>query len=229
MCATGVLSAQVLISVDFKSTSGSMSGAAVLGNSGDVWNVLDANPGTSATVVSGLLDSTGTNSGVSLSYLDFGGDGGFGFSDSTSGTPVGLFDGIAQGDNLGSGSGAAQLQFVFTGLPSSTTIDVVAYGSRSGGVGTHFFQTIGGSIDGSTSGTTTNISNGAGDAYTSFQLTTDALGSFTLYTNFNSGSSAAGPVNGFQLSYTSAVPEPSTYALLLGLLSIGWIAYRRRK
>jgi hypothetical protein len=206
-----------------------MSGAAVLGSSGDTWNILEGNPGTSATVVSGLLDSTGSSSGVSLSYLDFGGDGGFGFADGGSGDPASLFDGIAQGDNLGSGSSVAQLQFVFSGLPASTPIDVVAYGSRGGGVGTHFFQTIGGSIDGSTSGTTTSIANGAGDAYTSFQLMTDVSGSFTLYTNFNSGSSASGPVNGFQLSYTSAVPEPSTYAVLLGSLVLGAMVYRRRK
>lgn len=216
--------AQSLWNVDFKSNNGSMSGAAVIGSAGDFWNVLGSNPSLTPVSVS-LADNLGVVSSVSLSYTGVGG-GGFGFS-SASGNPTSLMgDGIASGVNGGSGTSFAQISFTFSGLSANTQYDVVAYGANTtAGAGTRFFSSISGPTLGTTTGASNDINAGPGVAYTTFTLSTDGSGAFTFYSNFNSGVSAAGPINGFQVT---VVPEPSTFALV-GIGLIGMTMFRRRR
>jgi len=216
--------AQSLWNVDFKSNNGSMSGAAVIGAAGDIWNVLGSNPAASPVSVS-LANNLGVVGSVSLSYTAVGG-GGFGFS-SASGNPTTLMgDGIASGVNGGGGTSFAQISFTFSGLSANTQYDVVAYGANTtAGAGTLFFNALSGPILGSTTGASNDINAGPGIAYTVFTMSTDGSGEFTFYSNFNSGVSAAGPVNGFQVT---AVPEPSTFTLI-GVGLIGMTLFRRNK
>ncbi|MCB1226343.1 MAG: hypothetical protein KDK99_11065 [Verrucomicrobiales bacterium] len=226
LAALPLSAASTLINIDFKTGSGSMSGAAVLGAAGDVWNAPNTNPSSSAAVFS-LVDSSNAAAG-SLTYYSGTAGNGSGFNAGTGANPAALMDGIAGSANGGSGTSYAQITFEFTGLLANTTYDIVAYGASTAGTdrGTLFFNTVGGSVLGSTTGGSVDIAGGAGTAYTTFQLTTDGSGAFNILTNYNSASSAQGPVNGFQLQAV-AVPEPSWSVLAsFGLVSL---ALRRRR
>lgn len=212
-----------LINIDFIGSD--MTGAAVLGSGGDTWNYF--NTAASGTPAGGaLVNSSNAATGASLSYFTPDLADGFNFSADGTANPAALFDGIAGGTNGGGGSGFAQITFNFTGLAPNTAYDIVAYGASQTGTdrGTHFFPTVGGAIAGSTTGASTTIAAGDGVSYATFQLTTDGSGDLTIHKNFNSATSAQGPVNGFQLQQ---VPEPSTFALAgFGLASL---ALRRRR
>jgi hypothetical protein len=73
-----------------------------------------------------------------------------------------------------------------------------------------------------------------------FNLTTDLIGGITVqtfiaglegglaYANIHDANFPAGEIRG-QLEAVSAVPEPSTWAMMIiGFLGLGWMAYRRR-
>ena len=201
-----------LINVDF-GPGATHGGAAIFGDAGDTWNNI-ATAGDAATATT-LLDSDGNDVGVTLTITDDGTSGTF--NADAAANPAALMDGIRSNNNGGGGTSFAQQTFDFDGLMANTDYDVVAYAAATPGTdrGSVFFGTLNGPALGQTTGSVVDIfaANAPGNAYTTFTVTTDATGGFTLLKNFNSGSSTQAPVNGFQVS---AVPEPGSMALLLG-------------
>jgi len=101
--------------------------------------------------------------------------------------------------------------------------------SANGGNGAvdYTWTLVSGTLDGnSTPGhmetTTMNLSTNPGSAYDAFGWGSRTRGSDQV--------AEAGMIAFDDLSYTAAIPEPSTYALcLLGVIGLGWLARRRRK
>ena len=211
-----------LWNVDFQGASGSMTGAGVVGSAGDYWTVAGSNP--SATPVTISLNDNNNNAGnaIGLTYTGLASSGGLA-ADGTA-NPQALMDGFRSNINGGGGSSFAQMTYNLTGLLANTQYDLLAYAAATPGTdrGTLFFEALNGPILGQTTGSVVDIfaANAAGNAYTTFSLTSDATGAITFYSNFNSATSTQAPVNGFQIAL---VPEPSTLALAgLGLLSVLW-------
>jgi hypothetical protein len=222
MLITPVAQAASIWNVDCVGAN-AMSGAAVVGSAGDFWNTAETADVDSELVIK---DTTGI-SGPGNIALSFSAPGGvlFGFNADGSANPAALMDGFGTSVNNGTGTSFAPLTFTFSGLVPSTTYAVYAYGASTTGsdIGTHFFQTIGEAPLGSTSGASTDINAGAGEAYSTFAMTTDGAGAFTILTNFNSGSSARAPVNGFQIVGPAPVPEPASICLVAmsGMIVLG--------
>ncbi len=210
-----------LWNIDLNSANGVTSGAGVVGSAGDQWNVYDTGDVNNALVAT---DSAGGNA-IGFSFAAPGGNI-FGFNPSGAPNPAELFDGFGSSQNNGPGSAVSQLSFTFSGLVPNTTYDIIAYGASQDGTdrGTLFFGDVNTPILAFTDGSSTDVTSAVNTSWDDFQLTTDAAGSFTINTNFNSNTSAQGPVNGFQID-GPAVPEPiAGTALALTLLAI-----RRRR
>lgn len=213
--------------VDFVSGAAVMSGPAVVGAAGDYWNTANTSDfGANLT----MLDSTGV-SGPGNITLNFDKPGGnlFGFGSGAGANPAALMDGFGSSVNGGGGTSFAQLSFTFSGLKPSTAYTVYGYGASQSGTdrGTFFFGPVNSVILGFTSGNSVDINAGANVAWDDFTMTTDASGAFTVRTNFNSNTSAQGPVNGFQIVGPAPVPEPASICLMLaGGLAL---AARRRR
>lgn len=211
-----------LWNVDFNGASGNMTGAGVVGSAGDVWNVATTAP--SATPVGiALSDSTG-NAGNSINLTYTGLESSGTISADGSANPASLMDAFRSNLNGGGGTSFALMTYDWSGLAANTTYSVVAYGASTPGTdrGTVFFEIIGGSALGATTGSIVDIfdASAAGNAYTSFSITSDGTGAATFLSNFNSATSTQSPVNGFQIAL---VPEPTTFALAgLGLLAVLW-------
>ncbi len=209
--------------VDLNTSNGVASGAAVVGSAGDYWNAWDTGDvGTDLAVV----DSSGV-SGLNNITLNFTAPGGniFGFNPSGAPNPAALMDGFGSSVNGGGGSAFAQLSFAFSGLVPNAQYMVYGYGAAQDGTdrGTYFFGPVNSLILGVTSGASTDIAAGNQVAWDDFVMTADASGAFTVNTNFNSNTSAQGPVNGFQIVGPAPVPEPASICLLAmsGLLLTG--------
>jgi hypothetical protein len=59
-----------------------------------------------------------------------------------------------------------------------------------------------------------------------YDMTPNASGEITLFVNTNGGSNSRGALNAMQIT---VVPEPSSYAALAGLLTLGVVFFRRRR
>ena len=223
--AFGSAQAASLWNFDFSSSNGSMSGAAQLGSAGDAWNVYNSGDvdGSYAAV-----DSAGGNP-IGFSFSAPGGNL-FGFNPSGSPNPAELMDGFGSSVNSGSGSAVSQLAFTFSGLVANTDYDVVAYGASQDGTdrGTFFFGPVNSPILGYTDGSSTDITSARYTSWDMFTISTDASGSFTINTNYNSGSSAQGPVNGFQVQGPAPAPVPEPASIVVLLIGLALIAVGRR-
>ena len=203
-------------------SAGTMSGAGVFGAAGDVWNVANTTPSATPVGVS-LADSAGNAlNSIGLTYTGLASSGA---EAPGTGNPSALMgDYFRSNINGGGGTSFAQMQWDWSNLAANTTYDVVAYAASAAGTdrGVIFFETVGdaGSELGKTTGSVTDIfdANAAGNAYVTFQITSDGSGNATFFSNFNSGTSTQSPVNGFQIQ---VVPEPGTFALAgFGLLAL---------
>lgn len=102
--------------------------------------------------------------------------------------------------------GAFNLTFGNT-IANGSTLNL--FGLGGGSTGAHFT-----SISGSGSGYTESWTNDGG-SWTSTSIANSQLLTFNQSTG--------------NLTFASAIPEPSTYAALFGVVALGFVAYRRRK
>jgi hypothetical protein len=222
-----------------------MSGAAVLGSAGDVWNGLGgftyAAPGGAATYTSGpLVNSAGAATGVSLSLSAPSGTYGANsvnwnnystFSWATLGNEQTLTGGpftpysALYSHTLVANSAAGNGNVTLTGLAANQAYNLVLYSASDLNVGAGRTGTF--TVNGVTqttlwtaSGATTLI---LGVDYTEY-VSTLSSGTGTLTINFGNLGGSESDLNGFQLQ---AVPEPGTLALLGMGLPLFFI--RRRK
>jgi len=211
------------------------------GTSGNWNNIQEADGGTdgfddatgitSTVVATDLIrfsDGAGTGVGLRADGLDSGttniGIGGLDVSgtDSTAAFAVsGAIPSSAQLDVTFHVNG--ETQFVFTGLNSSLTYDL-SFQSWAGTAGRDTVTWVinPGQTDETTLVIDSNDSNPS--VYTVAGLSADASDQIILRsTTF--GGSRIGHINALELT---AVPEPSTYALLAGFVTLGAVMLRRR-
>ncbi|MGJ8639186.1 MAG: PEP-CTERM sorting domain-containing protein [Opitutaceae bacterium] len=164
--------------------------------------------------------SGGTISGVS--FTSSGADGensGAEFSSSFSSIPV-----SAQGDWWFENTGGSGFTFTFSGLEDTLTYDLVigAYNAEA---------TVSPALENSRTewtagGTTqTTVAASLSESYVTFSGLTSSGGVLTITSADDSGN-AVGAVSALTLT---AVPEPSSYALIGGLLALTSVMVRRRK
>ena len=229
--------AQTLFNIDLKCSNppqGSegvqQTGSAVIGlRSNDLWNDLYFSRNTSSNSLAGLQTSAGATTGVSVSATcnDFGFSNSGGTAMDSSTFPL-MQDYIAQ---LGTGAFTMLLSGLGAYTGDTFTLVIYAAGDTSGQGSSLTLAGATGGNSGSTlmtSGTSRQISSGAGVAYQTF---TGTLTGTTLSVSGNVISpSNYAILNGAQLEfYSNAVPEPSTWAAVLGGTGLlGWTLRRRR-
>jgi hypothetical protein len=202
-----------IIGVTFgnSSVTTTMSGAAVIGASGDQWNNLRFGGSVSGLGTVGLNKTTGSSSGVSFAATT--GDG----SGNDANTGLDLYD----GNMFLSPGNAGPSTITISGLGAGVTIDLYLYagaGHTSGEGATFNFGSV-------KSATDPNVAEGAyaaGSNYVLFSgLVADGSGTISGTWSRNSGSDYSA-FDGMQIA---VVPEPSV-ALLGGL---GMLALLRRR
>lgn len=211
-----------LVNVDFNSgtSSTTYSGAAVTGSAGDIWNGVNGGALGTPTNLGNvpLVDSSGANSGVSLS---FGGTAGA--YDATSAVCLMAATSFAPllCDYIYRYSGAAAT-VTLAGLTPGAAYDLILYSmANDAGRVTDF------ALDGVTRSVTAATVSGlvSGTNYTEFTGTVSGTGLLS----FTFTGPSEGNLDGLQLTQTvnGTLPEPATLALLsLGLAAAG---YQRRK
>jgi hypothetical protein len=206
---------------------------AALG-SGTYWNQIQQTQdgtGNYSASLNSLLASDGTTSSginVSVEYSRTYNDGG-----TAAGNLLGSW---FQADDSVNGGGVARV--VISGLAAGTTYDLYTYGINGGftGRGTRFIinnnNWTGGTPDGpsfnwlqTTGASASSFQEGAN--YVTFSGVQSFNGNIEFYIGANpTGGNDQGPFNGLQL-VTTAIPEPSTYALVLGGIATLLLIRRR--
>lgn len=216
-------------------TSANLSGPNVVAAGVETWN-LASNPTTEGVATlatrSGLLNSTGTITGVGVSFVEFGGPDGWGY-----GSALKLL--WRSGRGFYNGSGNAQ-SFTINGLTPGATFDLWIASSHLGtlnsaqGVGdwsTANTNTTGASVVMNNTGQETNGSTWvSGVNYARFEnIVADSSGLITMTSHaiFPNPTDSRIGFNGFQLVSVDAVPEPSR-ALLAVFGLLGLVLRRRR-
>ncbi|MGD0653703.1 MAG: hypothetical protein ABSA16_05115 [Thermoguttaceae bacterium] len=187
-----------------------MTGAAVLGSDGDVWNAYSGGNWTWGphNVVT-ITDSTGSNAaGVTVDIWNYitGADN----SGGTTSNPTSLMEDYITAAGWGAGDGWP-IKVQLSNLPVSTAFTLVVYsaGDTAGQGATITLSDPSGDIVKTTSAADRDISGGEGDAYVTFSGTTDATG--TVYFEVKTTTDDWHALNGIQI----AIPEPSMIVLLI--------------
>jgi len=213
-------------------------GEGVTGVSGETWNNITtttANFGggsletQNVTLSSNLVrlsDGAATGVGLSIEGLDSASRSGIGGltvspSDSSASFPVsGLIPDAAQADVTFHSGGATQ--FIFTGLDDSLTYDL-SFQSYTGSTARNANNW---QVNADLSGDILSVDpNDTPSIYTFSNVGTNGSGQITLRSFTTLGGAELQHINAVELT---AVPEPSTYALLFGIITLGAVAYRRR-
>lgn len=225
----------VLLGVDFNAGFSGLtqSGAAAVGNTGDIWNATPTFGGFTGIEGSGnfgntppygtfeLNDTTGASSGIShaVSFINDGIDFSGIFSN---GSVVATGGQNLLGDYVfvGGADAGDSLSFELSGLTTDTDYAIYLYGNGDQ-VGQGATWTLNGSSQ--TSALDNTATYDEGGEYTRFEFNTGAntTQSFTA-TELGGGFA----VNGYQLALV-AVPEPSSL-LLLAMAGMTGLACRRR-
>lgn len=189
-----------LINIDLKTSSGGDAygpGAAVFGAAGSQWNYQSRSP---FSVSTSLNDSLGVGTGVTLTYTK---------NSSGSDGPTGAYSALGT-SHVGTG------QVVFSGLVADSYYDLAIF-SRTAATfsvaGVTDTQTLSGSPDWS------SLVQGSQYVLFSSIKSSDGTLSFTP--------ASGNTWSAVQLQSATAVPEPSTYALLG--ISLGVVGYARRR
>lgn len=199
----------------------------------------DAEPNTVAgtLAVSGLGPSNNSTSGYSISSTTISG-----------GTTPHLFvsHGAMPGDESTAISGGSYLGFSLTIDPAQTVtlaqmslkaVLTVPTGSSATNSGTIFLRTSADNYASTVgSQTLTGATVPGSSSFTTYNYNLSGLGSVAgtidfrvyLYDNVSTGTSGAGlRLDDITLTGTP-IPEPGTYALMIGACSLGWVGTRRR-
>ncbi|WP_309380995.1 hypothetical protein [Cerasicoccus frondis] len=217
------------ILIDFGGTEGTFYDAGT----DNYWNTVS----NTTTTLADLVDTTNTNSGVSLTVTNtFNGANSDG---SVSGLPLLPADlNVAaatsdfvyvQGNIPFSGSGS----FTLSGLDSNTVYSFTIFGSRNSTQTRQTeYEAIGANTNYGTLTTSgTNISSSGTQNFndntvlTFNDVTPDASGNVVF--NLGRTNGDFGYLNLMQI--TAVIPEPSTYALATGLVCIGGVVLHRRR
>jgi hypothetical protein len=206
------------VKIGTSSDGTSESGAAVLGSSTSWWNTFSYISSTPYQV--SLVDDTGAASSVLVTINN---SGGVGQLTNAAGSPAFLMDTVRYQNPGGT------WQIELDGLSANTTYQFVGYSAwingttgyggtwsvAAGTAGTGTYTATGNSVD---------VSSGVGQAYVEFLVTTNSSG--TLVIN-DTNTSGYVPIEGFQISSVTAVPEPGSLLMMLGGLALLG-AYTRR-
>lgn len=208
-----------------------MSGAAVLGSSGDIWNPYlvnwsyDNNPNPMT-----LANTTGNSAaGVQVGVWNYVGASYWASGNTTTANPASLMEDYIYSAPSGDGW---PIKVQLSALPANASYQLVVYAAGNGaGQGAtislatdNTFSTI--LQSSATAGNDRDITQGQGDAYQIFNGTTDGGGNIFFEV---ANTSQYHALNGLQLELT-AVPEPSSMALCLGgLMLLGLQRYRRSR
>jgi hypothetical protein len=195
-------------------------GAGVVGASGDTWNRL----GAGSLTASNLVDTSGHNTGESVTIVADNGGGGFAnTSPNTSITQS--YDWVHNGPNTA-------ITVTLTGLTANSPYDLYFYNvtdpcCSDGRPGTVTASAANGGASAFVASNTTDSSWVAGQNYVELPVFADATGTLV----FSEAEIGGGEtdMNGFQLQ---SVPEPGSLAAMLGSGAVGLLAYgarRRRK
>jgi hypothetical protein len=208
-----VEAAPVLQNMDFGGQAGSASGAAILGQAGDFWTMYQ--PGGNEQNLEMFTSVPGYNSvGSSLSLAGWGGTYG--------GSSYGVSGQIPlTGDYLYATSPTASM--TIDGLTAGDNYTWVFY-LNQGGVSRPLSITVGGTTL-STSGVVNKTALVEGVNYLTFQGVIGQSELLVANFAFAPGNVGEMDVNGFQLQ--TVVPEPATYAMVLGGIATLLLIRRR--
>jgi hypothetical protein len=201
-----------------------VTGPAVVGNSGDVWNGLTSANGT----ISDAVNSLGAASGVSLTQSGAGGSSDVMQNNGQTSATALLESSYWNLSYWGNGP----ITTTITGLTPDTDYDLYVYmtgrGAGSGGTAT-WVDGTGTTIVGTTDCTanTQEASFNLGENYALLVGESDGTGKIVFAETADPSGDAAWAWNGLQIEAGSAVPEPGTIAL--GMMGAAALLLRRRK
>ena len=189
--AVAPASAQSLIDIQFNSPGYQQTGAAVIGQSGDYWNLLTAYSGTSS-----LMDSQDASSGISFTWAAHGLQGGSSSDGFSGGSYANLMGGYIY--NLIS-NGSQTMSFANLSADASYTLYIYTQGDSVSG-GRETSVTDSGTTYTTTPTDATASTFIAGQNYLEITGTTDGSGNlqFTYQAAVNEAD-----INGIQLSINS--------------------------
>jgi hypothetical protein len=228
VCLAGSQSAlATLYNVDCGTSAPSplMSGAAVLGSDGDVWNAYTNGSwvGPPGAIIT-LQDSTGSSAaGVTFNAWNNSGSSNWPAGNEPV-NPAALMEDYLEAPGWGAGDGWP-IKAQISGLPASAAFDLVVYSSGNGtgqGATITLYDPSGNLVE-ATSAASRDIDAGEGVAYVAFQGTTDANGG--VYFEVKTTTDNWHALNGLQIN---VVPEPSTFVLLSMAAAMLLVVRKRR-